>query len=193
MRKRDLDTDPIRQFARWYADLGDEPDDSVCVVTASADGRPSGRVVLLRGFDDRGFRFFTNYRSAKAVDLDTNPRAALVFHWPGGRQVRVEGRTERVSAAESDEYWRGRPRVSQLGAWASSQSAVIPNRDVLEQELAEVTERFNGEDVPRPPHWGGYRVVPERVEFWTHRDDRLHDRMRYRRDGGGWIVERLSP
>lgn len=193
MRRRDLDPDPIRQFARWYADLGDEPDDSVCVVTASADGRPSGRMVLLRGFDDRGFRFFTNYRSAKAADLEANPRAALVFHWPGGRQVRIEGRAERVSNAESDEYWNGRPRAGQLGAWASSQSEVIANRDVLEQELAEVAERFDGHEVPRPPHWGGYRVVPERVEFWTHRDDRLHDRLRYRRDAQSWIVERLSP
>lgn len=193
MRKRDLDPDPIRQFADWYADLGDEPDDSVCVVTASADGRPSGRMVLLRGFDDRGFRFFTNYRSAKATDLEANSRAALVFHWPGGRQVRVEGHAERVSDEESDEYWRGRPRAGRLGAWASSQSEVIDSRDVLEQQLDQVTERFGDGNVPRPAHWGGYRIVPDRIEFWTHRDDRLHDRLRYRRDGGGWLIERLAP
>ncbi len=193
MRKRDLDPDPLRQFARWYADLGEQPDDSVCVVTASADGVPSGRMVLLRGFDARGFRFFTNYHSAKAADLETNPHVALVFHWPGGRQVRVEGRAERVPEAESDEYWRGRPRASRLGAWASHQSEVIDSRDALEQQLAEATERFDGQDVPRPPHWGGYRVVPDRIEFWTHRDDRLHDRLRYRKHSDGWALERLSP
>ncbi len=186
----DLDPDPIRQFRNWHGEAGAPPE--VALATASADGAPSARMVLLKGVDDRGFSFFTNYESAKARDLAANPRAALVFHWQPGRQVRARGPVVRVGDEESDAYWVTRPRGSQLGAWASRQSEVIPDRAELERRLAEVAARFPG-DVPRPPFWGGYRVVPEVVEFWHHRDDRLHDRLRYRRVDGVWVIDRLSP
>ena len=186
----DVDPDPIRQFLAWHGEGGSPPE--VALATASADGTPSARMVLLKGVDDRGFVFFTNYRSAKARDLAANPRAALLFHWPPVRQVRVRGGVARVSDEESDAYWAGRPRGSQLGAWASTQSEVITDRSHLELRLADVTARFPA-TVPRPPFWGGYRVTPETVEFWHHRDDRLHDRLRYRREDGAWVVERLSP
>jgi len=182
--------DPIRQFETWHAQAGRPAE--VAVATASADGSPSARMVLLKSVDDSGFAFYTNYAGAKARDLADNPRAALLFFWPPGRQVRVEGAAERSSAEESDAYWRSRPRGSQLGAWASHQSSVIDGRAELERRLAEVTSRFSG-DVPRPPFWGGFRIVPATVEFWEHRDDRLHDRLRYRRQGAVWVVERLSP
>ena len=186
----DVDPDPIRQFTAWHAEAGAPPE--VALATATADGSPSARMVLLKGVDDRGFSFFTNYGSAKARDLADNPRAALLFHWQPGRQVRVRGPVGRVGDEESDAYWATRPRGSQLGAWASRQSEVIASREELERRLAEVAARFPG-DVPRPPFWGGYRVVPEVVEFWHHRDDRLHDRLRYRRGEEGWVIERLSP
>jgi pyridoxamine 5'-phosphate oxidase len=190
LTEEDLDRDPIRQFLAWHGEAEEPPE--VALATASVDGAPSARMVLLKGVDERGFVFFTNYGSAKARDLDANPRAALLFHWPPGRQVRVRGGVARVGDEESDAYWAGRPRGSQLGAWASSQSEVITDRGQLELRLADVTARFPA-TVPRPPFWGGYRVTPEMVEFWHHRDDRLHDRLRYRRDGGGWVIERLSP
>ena len=186
----DVDPDPIVQFLAWHADAGRPAE--VALATATADGAPSARMVLLKGVDDRGFAFYTNYGSAKAADLIANPRAALLFHWLPHRQVRVRGPVSRVANEEADAYWRSRPRGSQLGAWASRQSEVIADRSVLEARLAEAATRFPG-DVPRPPFWGGFRVAPETVEFWHHRDDRLHDRLRYRRDGGGWVVERLSP
>ena len=187
----DLLPDPIAQFRAWHEGVGDQ---AMTLVTASADGVPAGRMVLLKGVDERGFCFFTNYGSAKAEDLEANPRAALVFYWAPHRQVRVTGPVERVSAEESEAYWRTRPRASRLGAWSSRQSEVIGDRAVLEQRFAEFDRWFPGEDVPLPAFWGGYRVVPETVEFWHHRDDRLHDRFRYRRSAsGGWIVERLSP
>lgn len=186
----DLPPDPIAQFQAWYRGVDEQ---AMTLVTASADGAPSGRMVLLKGLDERGFCFYTNYGSAKAADLEANPRAALVFYWPPHRQVRVSGRVERVSAAESEAYWRTRPRASRLGAWASRQSQVIPDRSVLETRFAEFDRWFAGEEVPLPAFWGGYRVVPHSVEFWHHRDDRLHDRFRYRRSGHEWIVERLSP
>jgi pyridoxamine 5'-phosphate oxidase len=187
----DVDPDPIRQFRAWHGEAGSPAE--MMVATASADGAPSARMVLLKGVDDRGFSFFTNYGSAKAADLIANPRGALVFHWLPHRQVRVRGPVALVSPEESDAYWRSRPRGSQLGAWASRQSEVIAGRAVLEARLAEAEGRYPG-DVPRPPFWGGFRVVPDAVEFWHHRDDRLHDRLRYRRDdGGGWVIERLSP
>ena len=184
----DVDPDPLGQFLAWYGEAGT---DAVTLVTASADGVPSGRMVLLKGVDQRGFVFYTNYASAKARDLAVNPRAALVFFWPPDRQVRVSGTVAIVGREETERYWRSRPRASQLGAWASRQSEVIESRAVLERRLAELAGRFHG-DVPCPPFWGGYRLVPDVVEFWHHRDDRLHDRLRYRREGT-WVLERLSP
>ena len=190
LHEDDVDPDPIVQFHAWHQAAGSPAE--VAVVTASADGVPSARMVLLKSADERGFVFFTNAASAKARDLAANPRAALLFFWPPDRQVRVAGAAAMVSVAESDAYWRSRPRGSQLGAWASHQSAVIDGRPTLERRLEETAARFPGE-VPRPPFWGGFRVVPETVEFWQHRDDRLNDRLRYHRDGTGWVIERLSP
>jgi pyridoxamine 5'-phosphate oxidase len=189
--------DPITQFAAWYEDargaLGDDAD-AVVVATADATGAPSARVVLLRGFDPRGFCFFTSYESRKGDELRVNARAAMVWHWPAlHRQVRVTGSVERVSDEESDAYWANRPVSSRLSAWASQQSAPVASRRELEDAVDEVTARFGSDDVPRPEFWGGYRVVPEEVEFWLHRDDRLHDRVRYRRTGDGWRVDRLQP
>lgn len=191
LQEHDVDPDPIVQFHTWHEQAGSPPE--VAVVTASPDGAPSARMVLLKVADQRGFAFFTNYGSTKARDLIANPRGALLFFWPPDRQVRVAGPAAVVDPAESDAYWGSRPRGSQLGAWASHQSEVIEGRGQLERRLAENTERFPG-DVPRPPFWGGFRITPETVEFWHHRDDRLHDRLRYRRTGGGgWVIERLSP
>jgi pyridoxamine 5'-phosphate oxidase len=188
----DLDPDPVVQFCRWKDELSPR-DDSVCLATASADGVPNARMVLVKGAAETGFVFYTNRDSAKGRELAGNPRATLVFHWDP-RSVRVSGRVEAVTDAESDAYWAGRPRGSQLGAWASAQSTVIADRSVLEQRLADVEARFaDGEEVPRPPYWGGFRVVPAWIEFWHHRDDRLHDRIRYVREGDGWSRERLSP
>jgi pyridoxamine 5'-phosphate oxidase len=186
----DVDPDPIVQFRVWHAEAATPAE--VAVATASADGAPAVRMVLLKSADERGFAFFTNYGSAKARDLLANPRAALLFFWAPDRQVRVTGPAALVDPAESDAYWRSRPRMSQLGAWASHQSEVIDDRRALERRLAEATVRFPDE-VPRPAFWGGFLVVPETVEFWHHRDDRLHDRLRYRRAGAGWVIERLSP
>jgi pyridoxamine 5'-phosphate oxidase len=166
----------------------------MALATADADGMPSVRMVLLNGVDERGFVFYTNYRSAKAEALAANPRAALVFRWHGqGRQVRVAGTVEPVAAEESDDYFATRPRESQLGAWASPQSEVIRDRAALEDRLAAVENRFDGADVPRPAHWGGYRVVPARIEFWQQGPGRLHDRIRYLRTDGGWQLDRLAP
>jgi len=193
--------DPIAQFSEWYEDaraaMGDDAD-AVVVATADASGAPSARVVLLRGFDARGFCFYTNYESRKGDELRVNARAAMVFHWPAlHRQVRVTGPVEQVSADESDAYWANRPIASRLSAWASNQSASVGSRSELEDAAAEVAARFGDDDVPRPEFWGGYRVVPDEVEFWLHRDDRLHDRVRYRRaaggDGDGWTIDRLQP
>lgn len=193
----EADPDPFAQFRDWFAAAveGGEPQpEAMTVASADAQGRPSARMVLLRGLDDRGFTFFTNYGSRKAGELDANPYAAIVWHWAGrGRQVRVTGPVERVEASESDEYWATRPRGSQVGAWASSQSEVVADRAALEAKVAECEARFAGAPVPRPDDWGGYRVVPETIEFWQHRDDRLHDRLRYTRAGGAWTMERLQP
>lgn len=187
------------QFSRWYVDAvahDQVQPEAMVVATSTPDAVPSARMVLLRGVDARGFCFYTNYHSRKARELDANPRAAIVFHWPEVlRQVRVTGSVARVDDAESDEYWNNRPRPSRISAWASEQSEVVATRDELEARVVDLEERFSGGDVPRPPGWGGYRVVPDDVEFWQHRDDRLHDRLRYaRRAGGdGWRIERLQP
>jgi pyridoxamine 5'-phosphate oxidase len=167
---------------------------AMTLATATPEGLPSARIVLLKGFDERGFTFFSNYDSRKGRELAENPTAALVFFWVQlERQVRIEGQVERVTDQESDAYHASRPRGSQLGAWTSWQSEVIAGREVLEERLHEFTERFGEGPVPRPPHWGGYRLVPEVIEFWQSRPNRLHDRLRYRKTAGGWIIERLSP
>ena len=189
--------DPVAEFDRWFTQAQEakvlEPN-AMALATATRDGTPSVRMVLLKGYDERGFVFFTDYRSRKGAELEGNPRAALAFYWGElERQVRITGTVELTSAQESEEYFRTRPRGSRLGAWVSHQSRVIPSRDLLESRLREVEERFPTDDVPLPPHWGGYRLRPEELEFWQGREDRLHDRIRYMRDGGGWKVERLSP
>ena len=194
----DVAADPITQFRAWFeaarASQLREPN-AMTLATATPDGVPSARIVLLKGVDERGFVFFTDYRSRKGAELEANPRAALVFHWAElERQVRVSGHVERVSRAESEAYFATRPLGSRVGAWASHQSSVIASRAELEQREAEVAARFPGPDVPLPPHWGGFRVSPEGVEFWQGRPSRLHDRLRYVHEGeGGWRVERLSP
>ena len=164
------------------------------LATADAQGHPSARIVLVRIVDERGFAFFTNYESRKGRELDANPHAALCFHWVSlDEQIRVEGRVERVSDEESDEYFNGRPRGSQLGAWASAQSRVLPAREALEEKYREIERQYDGRNVPRPPFWGGFRIVPHRIEFWYGRPDRLHDRVVYARDGEAWRIERLYP
>ena len=188
---------PITLFQAWFdaalkAELS-EPN-AMTLATATPDGKPSARIVLLKGLDERGFTFFTNYESRKAEEIAANPFAALVFLWHAfERQVRVEGTIEKVTPQESDEYYRVRPLGSRLGAWASHQSAVISGRDVLEREQAELMAKYADGQIPRPPHWGGYRVVPEMIEFWQGRPSRLHDRIRFRRENRSWVKERLSP
>lgn len=197
LTEADVDRDPIRQFERWFADAvaAEVPEpNAMTLATATRDGVPSARVVLLKGVDARGFAFFTDYRSRKGAELAENPLAALVFLWKEiERQVRVVGAVSRVSAAESEAYFRSRPLGSRIGAWTSHQSAVIASRAELEERVRQVTARFADGEVPLPPHWGGFRVVPDAVEFWQGRPNRLHDRLRYRRDTGRWVVERLSP
>jgi len=189
--------DPVTLFQAWFvaaAEGGLPEPNAMTLATATPDGKPSARVVLLKAFDERGFTFFTNYDSRKGTELTANPQAALVFLWHEfERQIRVEGRVERSSDAESDEYFHVRPLGSRLGAWASGQSAVIPDREFLETRQAEWTAKYAGQEVPRPPHWGGFRVVPESVEFWQGRPSRLHDRIRFQRTSVGWQRERLSP
>jgi pyridoxamine 5'-phosphate oxidase len=197
LRKSDVDPDPLAQFRRWYADAEVAEirvPQAMALATATTDAAPSLRMVLLKSADERGFVFFTGYASRKAGELDANPRAALLFHWePLGRQVRVEGHVERVAEQESDAYFSTRPRGAQLAAAASQQSSVLRDRAEIDTRVAELAREHEGSDVRRPDHWGGYRLVPEAYEFWQHRDDRMHDRLRYRRDNGEWVVERLSP
>jgi pyridoxamine 5'-phosphate oxidase len=196
LRRADLDPDPLRQFAAWYSQAADAVDapEAVVLATATSSGGPSARMVLLKGFDQRGFVFYTNYFSRKGQEIAQNPRAAMLFHWsPLGRQVRVEGAVHRIDAAESDAYFKTRPPASRLSAAASPQSRPVASRDVLEAAVAELASRHPDGAVARPDEWGGLRLVPSRFEFWQHGDDRLHDRFTYRRDGEGWAVERLGP
>jgi pyridoxamine 5'-phosphate oxidase len=198
MHENEFSPDPLEQFARWFEDArraGLELPEAMTLATADGDGTPSARMVLLKGVDERGFVFFTNYESRKGRELADNPRAALVFHWPLAprRQVLVTGSVERVPDAESEEYFRSRPRGSRLAALASRQSTVVPDREALDRAFAVLESKHPGVDVPRPDWWGGYVLQPHTVEFWQNRPNRLHDRLRYRRDGGAWILERLSP
>ena len=191
--------DPIRQFSAWYDEAvaaGVPEPEAMTLATATPAGRPSARVVLLRGFDTQGFCFYTNYGSHKGRELTANPHAALTFHWPDlERQIRIEGCVERTTAAESDEYFRTRPSTSRIGAWSSPQSEVISDRGSLEALFARFrADHPDDSAIPRPPNWGGFRVVPERIEFWQGRPSRLHDRLRFRRDAdGAWTLERLAP
>lgn len=195
--ERDLDPNPIRQFDRWFREaLAVVGDDATAMSLATVDraGHPAVRMVLLKGFDERGFVFYTNYQSPKAADLDRGGQAALCFWWPRlERQVRIAGGVTRVEASESDAYFATRPRDSQLGAHASVQSAVVPSRAQLEAAVAAAMVRFGSSAIPRPEHWGGYRVAPRTVEFWQGRIHRLHDRLLYVRDADAWSIRRLSP
>lgn len=194
--EHDLDADPLTALQAWLREAeGRSPrPDAMTLATATPDGRPSARVVLLRGLDERGLVFFTNRTSRKGAELEENPKAALVLHWAElGRQVRVEGGVESVSDDESRAYWETRPHESRIAAWASPQSQPIPDRAVLESLYRAEEARFGEGDVPLPGFWGGYRVVPDAVEFWAHRENRLHDRIRYERRQTGWLRKRLAP
>lgn len=192
----DLPDDPLAAFAQWFAEAERaqvaEPS-AMSLATVDADGSPSVRIVLLKGLDTRGFAFYTDFRSRKGIDLDARPRAALLFFWQElERQVRITGDVIEVPRAEAEAYYQSRPLGSRLGAWASHQSSVIPDRGTLEERVDEMQEKY-GDSPPLPPHWGGFRVVPDEIEFWQGRESRLHDRLRYRKDETGWVVERLSP
>jgi len=196
--EKTADADPLKQFQRWFDEAraaGLPLPEAMTLATATKDGRPSARLVLLKQADERGFVFYTNYGSPKAQELDANPQAALVFYWPQlERQVRVEGSVSRVTAAESDEYFQTRPRESQIGALASPQSEVISGRDVLQQRSRELEEFYRDREIERPAYWGGYRLQPERIEFWKGRPGRLHDRLLYEPQAdGSWTIKRLAP
>jgi pyridoxamine 5'-phosphate oxidase len=196
LRRADLDPDPLRQYARWFDDAAAtmHVPEAMALATADADGAPSVRMVLMKGFDEQGLVFHTHYSSRKGRELAANPRAALLFHWSAqGRQVRVEGSVERLAPEESDAYFATRPLGARVGAYASRQSAVLSGREALELRVAEVEQELALQDLPRPEWWGGFRVVPDAWEFWQHRDSRLHDRFRYTRGDGAWLIERLFP
>jgi pyridoxamine 5'-phosphate oxidase len=196
LREEDLDPDPIVQFGSWFAEAKDavRQPEAIALATADRDGVPSVRMVLLKGWDERGFVFFTNYASRKGSELAANPHAAFAVYWePLDRQVRVEGGVEPVSEAESDHYFASRPRPSQLAAYASQQSQTLSDRAALESAVRDLEARYAGRAVPRPGDWGGFRLSPTVIEFWQHRQNRLHDRFAYRRHGDGWRVDRLAP
>jgi pyridoxamine 5'-phosphate oxidase len=197
LAEKDLARDPFRQFEKWFAEAQaakvPEPN-AMVLASCTPDGRPSTRTVLLKALDGRGFVFYTNYESRKGRELAGNARASLLFPWIAmERQVMVEGTASRVTREESDAYFHSRPRLSQLAAWASNQSSVIGDRALLESAMKALEKQYAGTDVPLPPNWGGFRLVPESVEFWQGRRSRLHDRLRYRRDKDGWAIERLAP
>jgi pyridoxamine 5'-phosphate oxidase len=199
LTKATVDPNPFRQFAQWSqaaraAGVSEQDTISMTLATADGDGRPSARIVLLKSFDEQGFVFYTNYHSRKARELAANQQACLLFYWPQlWRQVRIEGSSEKVSDEESDLYFESRPLGSRIGAWASEQSAEIESRAVLERRFAEFNAKF-GDNVPRPPHWGGYRVKPTAIEFWQGQENRLHDRLRYSlQHDGTWLIDRLAP
>jgi pyridoxamine 5'-phosphate oxidase len=197
LRRSSLDPDPIKQFESWFTAAFNAHilDANAMTLATCVDAKPSARVVLLKDFDERGFVFFTNYASGKGEQLEKNPNAALVFYWMEvERQIRIEGKVEKTSREESEEYFHSRPFGAQLGAWASPQSQVIDARRVLQARLEEMKQRFPEGQIPLPPHWGGYRVKPDRIEFWQGRPDRLHDRFRYtRQKDGSWRIDRLAP
>jgi pyridoxamine 5'-phosphate oxidase len=197
LREEDVDPDPLRQFAAWFraaADAGVHAPEAVAVATATPDGAPSVRMVLIKQFDERGFVFYSNYESRKGLELLANPRAALLFHWDAlGRQVRIEGPAERTSSEETAAQIRSRPRGSQLSALASPQSRPVESREQLERLVAALEALHERDELPLPERWGGFRVRPESYEFWQHREDRLHDRLLYTRSGGGWAIQRLGP
>jgi pyridoxamine 5'-phosphate oxidase len=198
LHRRDLDPNPLKQFGNWFTaaiEAGIRDVSAMSLATADAKARPSVRIVLLKGFDQDGFVFFTNYESGKGKELEVNPQAALAFYWIElDRQIRVAGTVERTSREESERYFHSRPLGSQLGAWASRQSEVVDGRRVLDARLAEMTERFANRAVPLPPHWGGFRLQPDMIEFWEGRPNRMHDRFRYtRQSNGSWSIDRLAP
>jgi pyridoxamine 5'-phosphate oxidase len=196
--KADVDPDPIVQFHEWFENAVDadlhEPN-AMILATAAEDGRPSARTVLLKGYDERGFVFYTNYEGRKADEIEVNPMCALLFYWGElERQIRIEGRASRLSSEESDAYFAGRPRGSRLGAWASEQSRPVEDRSILEERVRALEAEYEGREIPRPPFWGGYRVEPDTIEFWQGRESRLHDRLvYYHRSGGRWKIVRLQP
>ena len=197
LTETDLDSNPYQQFKKWFDEALtaqiNEPN-AMTLATVGTDGKPSARIVLLKGFDQRGFVFYTNYGSVKGQQLTDNPTAALVFWWGElERQVRIEGQVEKVAATEADDYFQSRPYDSQLGAWVSNQSEVIESRKVLEEKLAELRKKYSEQNIPRPDFWGGFRVIPNLIEFWQGRPSRLHDRLVYKLIDGNWVINRLSP
>ena len=198
IQERELDPDPLREFQKWFDKArasGEAMPEAMALATATPAGVPSVRMVLFKGIDKEGFEFFTNFQSRKSRELDANPRAAIVFWWERLQlQVRAEGRVEKAEAARADEYFRTRPRGSQIGAWVSHQSQLIPDRACLQRRAQELEKTYSGLEVPRPPFWGGFRLIPDSMEFWHGRANRLHDRLRYRQSGTReWVLERLSP
>lgn len=193
-----IDKNPIKQFQKWFDEAKAAKislAEAMILATVSHDGKPSARMVLLKNIDERGFEFYSNYNSRKGKELDGNPGAALLFHWTSlERQVRVEGTVKKITAEESEKYFQTRPRESQIGAWASSQSEIVANREELEKRFQEISKQYEGKTVPRPPHWGGFRVQPHTIEFWKGRIGRLHDRILYElQNNGTWTIKRLAP